>query len=128
MGRLIQDIKLRAGAAPDVLWEMPVPGGATQETLVHDRMSDHFASKNGVDGVRVIDDESGDVLYQWTFTEEANARSARARKKLSETAQAELDRRQAKSTKLPRKLPEDPVSRAVAIMREATGERPAKKR
>ena len=26
-----------------------------------------------------------------------------------------------KSKKLPRKLPEDPVSRAVAIMREATG-------
>ena len=28
-----------------------------------------------------------------------------------------------KSKKLPRKLPEDPVSRAVAIMREATGDR-----
>ena len=28
-----------------------------------------------------------------------------------------------KSKKLPRKLPEDPVSRAVAIMREATGEK-----
>jgi len=27
-----------------------------------------------------------------------------------------------KSKKLPRKLPEDPVSRAVHIMREATGE------
>ncbi len=33
-----------------------------------------------------------------------------------------------KSKKLPRKLPEDPVSRAVAIMREATGEKPTKKR
>lgn len=29
-----------------------------------------------------------------------------------------------KSKKLPRKLPEDPVSRAVAIMRDATGEKP----
>ena len=29
-----------------------------------------------------------------------------------------------KSNKLPRKLPEDPVSRAVAIMRQATGEKP----
>lgn len=32
-----------------------------------------------------------------------------------------------KSKKLPRKLPEDPVSRAVAIMREATGEKPKKR-
>ena len=30
------------------------------------------------------------------------------------------------SKKLPRKLPDDPVSRAVAIMREATGEKPRK--
>jgi hypothetical protein len=29
-----------------------------------------------------------------------------------------------KSTKLPRKLPEDPIARGVAIMREATGEKP----
>ena len=29
-----------------------------------------------------------------------------------------------KSTKMPRKLPDDPVSRAVQIMREATGEKP----
>jgi hypothetical protein len=28
-----------------------------------------------------------------------------------------------KSTKLPRKLPEDPIARGVAIMREATGEK-----
>ena len=27
-----------------------------------------------------------------------------------------------KSTKLPRKLPEDPIARGVAIMREATGQ------
>jgi hypothetical protein len=27
-----------------------------------------------------------------------------------------------KSTKLPRKLPEDPIARGVAIMREATGD------
>jgi hypothetical protein len=33
-----------------------------------------------------------------------------------------------KSKKLPRKLPEDSISRAVAIMREATGEVPKKKR
>lgn len=32
-----------------------------------------------------------------------------------------------KSKKLPRKLPDDPVSRAVHIMREATGEKPKKK-
>lgn len=32
-----------------------------------------------------------------------------------------------KSKKLPRKLPEDPVSRAVQIMREATGEKPKTK-
>jgi hypothetical protein len=32
-----------------------------------------------------------------------------------------------KSKKLPRKLPEDPVSRAVHIMREATGDAPTKK-
>jgi hypothetical protein len=30
-----------------------------------------------------------------------------------------------KSTKLPRKLPEDPIARGVAIMREATAEKPA---
>jgi len=29
--------------------------------------------------------------------------------------------------KLPRKLPEDPIARGVAIMREATGEKPPKK-
>lgn len=29
-----------------------------------------------------------------------------------------------KSTKLPRKLPDDPIARGVAIMREATGEKP----
>jgi hypothetical protein len=29
-----------------------------------------------------------------------------------------------KSKKLPRKLPEDPIARGVAIMREATGEKP----
>jgi len=33
-----------------------------------------------------------------------------------------------KSTKLPRKLPEDPIARGVAIMREATGEKPKKPR
>lgn len=33
-----------------------------------------------------------------------------------------------KSTKLPRKLPDDPVSRAVQIMREATGEKPKPKK
>jgi hypothetical protein len=33
-----------------------------------------------------------------------------------------------KSKKLPRKLPEDPVSRAVQIMREATGQAPAPKK
>jgi hypothetical protein len=33
-----------------------------------------------------------------------------------------------KSTKLPRKLPDDPIARGVAIMREATGEKSAKKR
>ena len=37
-----------------------------------------------------------------------------------------------KSTKLPRKLPDDPIARGVAIMREATGQtdkaaKPAKK-
>jgi hypothetical protein len=33
-----------------------------------------------------------------------------------------------KSTKLPRKLPDDPIARGVAIMREATGEKPAPKK
>jgi hypothetical protein len=33
-----------------------------------------------------------------------------------------------KSTKLPRKLPDDPIARGVAIMREATGEKPKGKR
>ena len=33
-----------------------------------------------------------------------------------------------KSTKLPRNLPEDPIARGVAIMREATGEKPKKQR
>jgi hypothetical protein len=34
-----------------------------------------------------------------------------------------------KSTKLPRKLPDDPIARGVAIMREATEQKPpAKKR
>jgi hypothetical protein len=33
-----------------------------------------------------------------------------------------------KSTKLPRNLPEDPIARGVAIMREATGEKPKKPR
>lgn len=32
-----------------------------------------------------------------------------------------------KSTKLPRKLPDDPIARGVAIMREATGEKPKKR-
>jgi hypothetical protein len=32
-----------------------------------------------------------------------------------------------KSTKLPRKLPDDPIARGVAIMREATGDKPKKK-
>ena len=32
-----------------------------------------------------------------------------------------------KSKKLPRKLPEDPIARGVAIMREATGEKGSKK-
>jgi hypothetical protein len=31
-----------------------------------------------------------------------------------------------KSTKLPRKLPDDPIARGVAIMREATGEKAKK--
>jgi hypothetical protein len=29
-----------------------------------------------------------------------------------------------KSTKMPRKLPDDPIARGVAIMREATSEKP----
>jgi hypothetical protein len=33
-----------------------------------------------------------------------------------------------KSTKLPRKLPEDPIARGVAIMREATGQKPKGKK
>ena len=33
-----------------------------------------------------------------------------------------------KSTKLPRKLPEDPIARGVAIMREATEGKPKPKR
>ena len=32
------------------------------------------------------------------------------------------DKQPPKSTKLPRKLPEDPIARGVAIMREATGQ------
>ena len=32
-----------------------------------------------------------------------------------------------KSTKLPRKLPDDPIARGVAIMREATGQKPKPK-
>jgi len=33
-----------------------------------------------------------------------------------------------KSTKLPRKLPDDPIARGVAIMREATGQTTSKPR
>jgi hypothetical protein len=79
-----------------VLCEFPIPDGATVENLVHERMSDHFASKNGVEGVRVIDD-NGDEIYRWTFSDEVRTRLDRARNKLAASALAELKRREEKS-------------------------------
>lgn len=96
MARMLQDIKLRPTGPHDVLWETPLADGETMENVVHERMSDHFATKAGIDAVQVVDDETGDVLYRWTFSEEALAIGERLRNRLAKSAEAELQRREGK--------------------------------
>jgi hypothetical protein len=93
MARTIQDVKLGVSGGPTtVMRELPMPDGVTMENWVHERMKDHYNSRDGVEAVRVIN-EQGDVLYLWTFADEQRVRSDGALRKLAETARAELERR-----------------------------------
>ena len=71
--RILQDFKLINGAGVgEILLELPFPEGA----LV-DRMANHFDNK-GAQGVRVIDNDTGKVIYKQTWWDERRRRESAA--------------------------------------------------
>jgi hypothetical protein len=74
MFRVLQDFKLVNGdEVGEILWECPMPEGIPVENVVHDRMAGHYKTGK-VQAVRVIDKETGDEIYRWTWWNEYNHR------------------------------------------------------
>jgi hypothetical protein len=95
MARILQDFKLASGdQVGEILWEISMPEGVTVESVVRDRMRDHFAAKGRVQGVRVIDSETGEEIYRWTWWNEQRRHNEEGLKRLRETAEKELRKRE----------------------------------
>ena len=74
MFRVLQDFKLVNGdEVGEILSECPMPEGIPVENVVHDRMAGHYKTGK-VQAVRVIDKETGDEIYRWTWWNEYNHR------------------------------------------------------
>ena len=98
MARILQDFKLVNGdQVGEILWQIPIPEGVTAETVTHDRMADHFTAKNSVGGVHIIDGETGEEIYRWTWWDEQRQRNQQGLKRLRETAEKELQKREGNS-------------------------------
>ena len=68
--RILQDFKLINGdGVGEILLELHFPEGALVEKAVNDRMANHFDNK-GAQGVRVIDSDTGKVIYKQTWWDE----------------------------------------------------------
>jgi len=76
--RILQDFKLINGdGVGEILLELPFPEGALVEKVVNDRMAKHFDNK-GAQGVRVIDSDTGKVIYKQTWWDERRRRESAA--------------------------------------------------
>jgi hypothetical protein len=71
MALVLQDFKLLSGGhMGQILRQVMLPAGAAIETAVRNRMREQFDGKTGVQGVRVVDDETGAEIFRWTWLEE----------------------------------------------------------
>jgi hypothetical protein len=81
--RILQDFKLINGdGVGEILLELHFPEGALVEKAVNDRMANHFDNK-GAQGVRVIDSDTGKVIYKQTWWDERRRREATRRRRRS---------------------------------------------
>jgi hypothetical protein len=69
----LQDFKLKGEEVGEIVNELPAPDDSQLESTVRRRMQSHFEARNGITGVRVIDD-SGTERYRWTWWDEQSRR------------------------------------------------------